>query len=353
MEKQKQTSSEQNEKEQQVKELEEMEKVIQTEEDYWKDWVDNELKPYTAVGLTYQCDTDEMKVTMYYQGKEVKGIIDEQKHIWITGNTAAHPTSSRNAIELCAIYQDEDLAALRKGTIKERKEWKKLYSAAAEQQGAGDIFNIVEIREFAPATQEDYQALLKLKTSNYQNMSIADFSTALFDWGMKYSDSYDRITCDRIWKDYQVPLSDKEKTFVEQTLLLTTIENREIVRSQYTGKAEEDPAVGEIWLEKTAQGKQEGIAWCNLSYQFTYHISDKKIVTVGERDRCIGGIMDEIQEYWDKTSIDELVRMEKKDVVKLLKDLAAKYSNEHIRITIIEEHIGYECMDERDWNLYS
>lgn len=58
----------------------------------------------------------------------------------------------------------------------------------------------------------------------------------------------------------------------------------------------------------------------------------------------------EIQDYWDSADIDYLVKMTKSDMLELLDSIAAKYSNQNISITILDDHTSFECMDERGLN---
>ncbi|MCX4300407.1 MAG: hypothetical protein OSJ73_25980, partial [Lachnospiraceae bacterium] len=82
-------------------------------------------------------------------------------------------------------------------------------------------------------------------------------------------------------------------------------------------------------------------------YPFSYHIADKKTLTVGERDYCIGNMMSEIQDFWNRTDIEKMLSMTKDDFVSKLKEIAAEYSNDNITIIIHEDSVSFEKMDER------
>lgn len=57
-----------------------------------------------------------------------------------------------------------------------------------------------------------------------------------------------------------------------------------------------------------------------------------------------------IQEYWDSTDIDYLVKMTESDILELLDSIASKYSNRYITIMILDDHTSFERMDERGLN---
>ena len=58
--------------------------------------------------------------------------------------------------------------------------------------------------------------------------------------------------------------------------------------------------------------------------------------------------MNEIQDFWNKTDIEEMLSMTKDDIASKLKEIAAEYSNDNITITIHEDSVGFEKMDERN-----
>lgn len=89
-------------------------------------------------------------------------------------------------------------------------------SAAPQWEYAGSASLI-----HANGTEEDYRSLLSLKTENYQDMSVASFGKALLDWGNEHFDSYERIEEDLIRDDFQVNLSEDERSFVTITRNLT------------------------------------------------------------------------------------------------------------------------------------
>lgn len=197
-----------------------------------------------------------------------------------------------------------------------------------------------ESREYPNGTEEDYRSLLDLKTADYQSRSVADFNMDLLEWANENYERMERINGDIGYQDFSVNLSSDELSFVAVTTWLSRVEN-------YTGQKEEDPSYNQYLPSKTTEENGYG-AWCDLFYQFSYHIADKKTFTVGERDYCISNMMNEIQDFWNKTDIEEMLSMTKDDIASKLKEIAAEYSNDNITITIHEDSVGFEKMDERN-----
>ena len=216
-----------------------------------------------------------------------------------------------------------------------------------ENVSDGSVERKQEIRQTSYGTKEDYASLLALKTPDYENMSVADFDLKLLDWANEDYERMGRIDADYAWNDYRVKLSDDELSFVRLTICLSGQENGKYVQSQYTGKPEKDPIYDEYLSQRIADGENHLTAWCDLYYQFTYHIADKKAMTVGERDDCVGGMIHAIQEFWNETTMDDILKMSKRDIVLQLTSLAAEYSNDKIAITITSDRVYFEKTDEK------
>ena len=56
----------------------------------------------------------------------------------------------------------------------------------------------------------------------------------------------------------------------------------------------------------------------------------------------------DIEKFWNETSTEEMLEMTEKDVAEKLWRIATEYSNNQITITINEEHVQFESMDERN-----
>lgn len=204
-----------------------------------------------------------------------------------------------------------------------------------------------EHREYPNGTEEDYRSLLNLKTADYQNMPVADFNMDLLEWANESYERMERINVDTAHQDFSVNLDSDELSFVSLTTWLSGVENGKYVQSINTGRKEEDPIHNQYLPSKTAEENGYG-AWCDLFYQFSYHIADKKTLTVGERDHCISNMMNKIQDFWNRTDMEEMLSMTEDDIVSKLQEIAAKYSNANITITIREDSVGFEKMDERN-----
>ena len=204
-----------------------------------------------------------------------------------------------------------------------------------------------ERREYPNGTEEDYRSLLELKTADYQARSVADFNMDLLEWANESYERMERINIDIGQQDFSVNLDSDELSFVALTTWLSGVENGKYVQSINTGRKEEDPGCNQYLPSKTAEENGYN-AWCDLFYQFSYHIADKETLTVGERDYCIGSMMNGIRDFWNETDLEEMLSMTKDDVISKLKEIAEEYSNDDISITIYEDSVGFEKMDERN-----
>ena len=203
-----------------------------------------------------------------------------------------------------------------------------------------------ERREYPNGTEEDYRSLLELKTADYQTRSVADFNMDLLEWANESYERMERINIDIAQQDFSVNLDSDDLSFAALTTWLSGVENGKYVQSINTGRKEEDPILNQYLPSKTAEENGYG-AWCDLFYQFSYHIADKETLTVGERDYCIGSMMNGVQDFWNETDLEEMLSMTKDDVISKLKEIAEEYSNDDISITIYEDSVGFEKMDER------
>lgn len=214
------------------------------------------------------------------------------------------------------------------------------------EQGMGLDNNADQEQRTIPnGTESDYRSLLALKTPDYQNMSLADFNAVLLAWADRDYERMERIEQDDMYDDFKVPLSEDERSFVEWTVFLSGRENAQAVQSAYTGAPENDPWHDQYFPARF--GVSDGrLGYCDLYYQFSWHIADKETVTVGERDKQISGMMKAVRDFWNETDTEELLKMSKTDIVQKFEQLAAKYSTEHITITVKEEQLHFECIDE-------
>ncbi len=234
------------------------------------------------------------------------------------------------------------------GTDFSDEEFDKLLSEPDTGRGGQEtIQEEQESREYPNGTEEDYRSLLELKTADYQARSVADFNMDLLEWANESYERMERINIDIAQQDFSVKLDSDELIFVALTTWLSGVENGKYVQSINTGRKEEDPGCNQYLPSKTAEENGYN-AWCDLFYQFSYHIADKETLTVGERDYCIGSMMNGIRDFWNETDLEEMLSMTKDDVISKLKEIAEEYSNDDISITIYEDSVGFEKMDERN-----
>ena len=234
------------------------------------------------------------------------------------------------------------------GTDFSDEEFDKLLSEPDTGRGGQEtIEEEQESREYPNGTEEDYRSLLELKTADYQARSVADFNMDLLEWANESYERMERINIDTAQQDFSVNLDSDELSFVALTAWLSGVENGKYVQSINTGRKEEDPGCNQYLPSKTAEENGYN-AWCDLFYQFSYHIADKETLTVGERDYCIGSMMNGIRDFWNETDLEEMLSMTKDDVISKLKEIAEEYSNDDISITIYEDSVGFEKMDERN-----
>lgn len=199
-----------------------------------------------------------------------------------------------------------------------------------------------EPRSFPHGTKEDYRSLLALMTPDYADLPLQTFNLKLLEWANENYERMERIGEDTGTNDFEVKLDEKELDFVTRTVLFSGRENGAYVRSNYTGRAGED-----LYYQENLPEKGDGSTWCDLYYQFTYHIADKKELTVGERDRMVGGMIDGVRAFWEQTTLDALLRMEKAEVVKKLQAIAEKNSGDGLTVSVRAEDVAFEPYDER------
>ena len=257
----------------------------------------------------------------------------------IVGVTTTFATSAAGSDRESNTVQGTDFSA---------EEFDKLLSEPDTGRGGQEtIEEEQESREYPNGTEEDYRSLLELKTADYQARSVADFNMDLLEWANESYERMERINIDIAQQDFSVKLDSDELSFVALTTWLSGVENGKYVQSINTGRKEEDPGCNQYLPSKTAEENGYN-AWCDLFYQFSYHIADKETLTVGERDYCIGSMMNGIRDFWNETDLEEMLSMTKDDVISKLKEIAEEYSNDDISITIYEDSVGFEKMDERN-----
>jgi beta-lactamase regulating signal transducer with metallopeptidase domain len=212
------------------------------------------------------------------------------------------------------------------------------------QSANSSIF--AERREYPNATKEDYRALLTLKTNTYQSETLAQFNAAMLNWANENYDRLQRILLDVGTGDFNVSLTPEERSFVTLTVYYSNSENAAMIQSEY--RREPQKEIGFSASLPTRELGQQGQAWCSLFYQGSYNIKDYSSITVAERDRCIGGVLFEVQTYWNETDMEELLAQDKEKILAKLNEIAAKYSSDKMTISILPEQLSFDAMDERE-----
>lgn len=219
-----------------------------------------------------------------------------------------------------------------------------LSTAEENTQGNRSVNDVEHEQRAAPnGTKADYQSLLALKTPDYQDMSLADFNAALLAWADADYERMVRVEEDDRYDDFKVPLSEDERAFARWTVFLSGQENAQAVRSVYTGMPENDPWHDQ-YLPMRFGASGSGAGWCSLYYQFSWHIDRKDAVTVGERDRQLSGMMKAVQDFWNETGTEELLKMSEADIVAKLQEIMGTYSTSNITITTSEEDVTFESI---------
>ena len=307
------------------------------------------LAPYVPFGVTYRYDQKIDEFRMYFEGKEVRAIYDTEQYQFISTHLGiGEGIYADDAIDLYAEYDDGKITGLREATQEEMAEAteKRLAVTNAYKRGQEEYSD--RLREELPATEEDYQSLFTLKTSAYRAKTIAEFNEELLEWTNHNFDRKERIAVDNFYEDYRVILTEEEKAFAAVTAHFSGMENAAYVRSIQKNEPVRDVVETVSLRSKQEVDRESGrSAWCSLHYAFSYHISDKETVRVGERDDCLGGMMDSIRGYWESSTVDQLVSMTEEEMLETLQAIAEKYSSQRIRITLLEDQVAFETMDER------
>ncbi len=318
--------------------IDEMEVWQQESFDEWE----HLCAPYVPFGLTYQYDQRIDEFRMYFEGKEVRAIYDTKQNLFLSAHAGVgEGIYTDDAIDIYVEYDDTKISGLRQATPEEMAEATKKRRAVTDAYKNGQ-------EEDVPATQEDYQSLFTLMTSDYRSKTIAEFNEELLDWTNRNFDRKERIAVDNSYEDYRVALTEEKRVFAAVTAHLSGLENAAYVRSIQKDEPVRD-VVNKVFLHSSEEYSRDSSrsAWCSLYYTFSYHISDKDTVRIGERDSAVGGMMDSIRGFWEASTVDQLVQMTEKEMLETLHAIAEKYSSRGITITILDDQTAFEAMDER------
>lgn len=194
---------------------------------------------------------------------------------------------------------------------------------------------------------DDYVSLLALKTPHYKNKSVAEFNNDLLVWANDNQTRSERISEAVARGSLSEYLTNDERQFIDLTVTLSGEENHQFVVSEYTGRPLEAPCFYETLPQRTCESRGRA-AWCELYYQYTYLIPDRESVTVGERDECVECFRQTVAAYWDNADFEELLKMDEVSIVEVLQELATQCSTSNVVISVRDNHVSFESMDERD-----
>ena len=168
----------------------------------------------------------------------------------------------------------------------------------------------------------------------------------LLEWTNDNNECSERIATDYPQNEFISSLSNDEKHFVKLTVWASNIENTEFVKSQHTSKPEEDPVATIELGDKEDSTDNKLLKWCNGSYQLSYHIKDKKALSIKNRDLYLSNVITQIQSFWNESSIESLIEMDKGKIETKLDKIAKANSNEDITFSIIKGQVYFDYSDE-------
>lgn len=212
---------------------------------------------------------------------------------------------------------------------REIEKWKRRYSDEM-------MYYVPTAREnsgYEPGTEEDYRKILLLRQPgySYEKMSVEEFDRILQGWSVKNYESYDRIMNDILLDDFQVELSEEEKRFITHTINIAATSNSAMSNgSNFEGL--EQGILLNLFFDKNSAVNRSAYVWDNMNCHVSYYVTDKDTVTVGERDRCIGGMMDEVERLWKEMDAGAVLEMKRGDFQSKMVNLTKKYSSKEITL---------------------
>lgn len=312
--------------------------------DFGQEVVDETLEPYREFGLTWEVEPEQpYGFKMYWQGRNVRGIFDEKNGMWITAHSG-NSAFAADAIDLYTVYEGDSLSGLRQADKEEQDAW----TAIRESNELKEISRMEEQR-YPPATEEDFKSVLKLMEPDYRNMSVADFEDILLDWCNEDYERMERIGESAAFGEYPLTLTEEQKSFVELTYGVSREENYRLINNRYADNPlqEKDIRYGNIGHSYYKES-EDGLCWYSSYYSFYWYISDRDRLTVGVRDDCIRGFMDQAELYFAGMDLDELLTLSEEKVTLQLQKIAEESSAGSDGLLTIEiNDVGCEGRDER------
>ena len=189
-------------------------------------------------------------------------------------------------------------------------------------------------------TKTDYQSLLALRTSDYKELTVAEFNNNLLEWSTQNIDGAYATVIENDIAVHQFPehLNAEERNFLSLTVKASNNENSVQMRSYY-GKPSIDPDVS---FELSREDMEvDPPIWTQLMYGFSYHFDANKL-TVGERDWALAKVINEVQNFWNSTDIVVLANMTSDDVLDQLKIIVEACSTETIKMSVVENYFMFQ-----------
>lgn len=196
-----------------------------------------------------------------------------------------------------------------------------------------------EDRNFPYGTLRDYESLFRLMTPDYGTLSLAEFNAPFLDWCNEDGERMERVGVDMFRRDQMVSLTEEELHFAGLTAQLSREENYRRITAEKTGKPEEDPRMS---LGRMQKQNDETGAWCTLDVRFSWHVTDRNLVTVEERDRCVEGMSERIRQFWEENTLSTLIGMNEAEVTALFEEYAEECGGSGIRLHVDEDMIKFE-----------
>ncbi len=220
----------------------------------------------------------------------------------------------------------------------ETEMWTKYYSGL----GMSDEDAAKEIKGNSSATKEDYRAILSLMQAgdDYKEMPAAEFDQVFEEWSAKNDKTYDRIMNDVFRDDIPGNLSQEERHFLTHTVKLAALSSSTNSIYSFAGEAQslECGISLALFYDKKPQGGQTAFAWDNMNCFLSYFVTDKDSVTVGERDRCVGGMLDAVERLWQEMDAGTALEMKNGEFHSKLVQLAKEYSSKNIFLSSVSSN---------------
>lgn len=189
-------------------------------------------------------------------------------------------------------------------------------------------------------TKADYQSILALKTTDYKNLTVAEFNNNLLEWSTQNSEGAYTTVVENDIAVQQFPeyLSAEERSFLYLTVTASNTENSVQMRSYY-GKPLIDP---DLSFELSRESmKINPPIWTQLMYGFSYHFDANK-VTVGERDLALANVISKVEDFWNSTDIEVLANMTSNDMLEQLKEVIETCNTETIKMSVVENYFMFQ-----------